>query len=104
MFIVPKGVDYVSMYYSILQSQHRFMKNQSQIYDVPQLCTESSGDIPSDGSELVVSTDLEQSNNPSATLPHTELIVFTEVTDIQASNSVCSLTQQVNHFIFVYLC
>ena len=60
------------------------MKNQSQIYDVPQLCTESSNDIPANGSKLVVCADLHHSTKPPTAPPPAELepVVYTEITGI----------------------
>ena len=79
------------------------MKNQSQIYDVPQLCTESSADSPSNGSKLVVYADLHHSTNPPAAPSPAQPVVYTEATDIQAAigNSDCGLVHQVSHFIAV---
>lgn len=89
------------MCYSILQSQHRFVKDQSQIYDVPQLCTESSSDNPANRSKLVVYADLHHSANPPAAPLPTELkpVVYTEITSIQATigNSICA--HQVSHLL-----
>ena len=89
------------MCYSILQSQNRFIKNQSQIYDVPQLCTESSSDNPANRSKLVVYADLHHSTNPPAAPLPTELkpVVYTEISGIQATigNSICA--HQVSHLL-----
>ena len=89
------------MCYSILQSQNQFMKNQSQIYDVPQLCTESSSDNQVNSSKLVVSADLRHSTNPPAAPLPTELkpVVYTEISGIQATigNSICA--HQVSHLL-----
>ena len=103
MFIIPEGVNYVSVSCAILflQSQHWFMKDQSQIYDVPQLCTESSSDNPANRSKLVFNADLRHSTNPPAAPLPTELkpVVYTEITGIQATigNSICA--HQVSHLL-----